>query len=436
MSSIRLHLRRLSTVVGLCLVGPISGAARADDAAMPTFYRDVLPILQDSCQDCHRPSGTNFGGMVAPMSLLTYEEVRPWARAIARQVSAREMPPWDADPAFHGVFANERTLSEEQIAAIRGWVAAGAPAGDAADAPPPRAFASVGGWLHGLPDLVVDLPVAYEIGDAVADQYTAFAVDLTPEMLPEDVYIQGFQCKPGTDIVHHFNAHILYPDAEGRLPPPPDKPESATVAPQGAGMYLGGVSSGSGATMYPEGYGIPLRRGTRVTFDIHYHKEPGPGTRVVDRASQIGFYFTKEPPRSAVGGVSLFEFDIEIPPGVAEHRIGPIARPVPQDSEIVALMPHMHMRGKRAKFEAFYPDGSHEVLLEVPTYDFSWQTVYYYETLKPVPEGTRIEYTAWYDNSEAYGALRGFDPTQTVRFGQASTDEMTMGFVMLAPVVD
>ena len=370
------------------------------------------------------------------MSLMTYEEARPWARAIARQVGTREMPPWDAAADFNGVFANERVLTDPEIERIRRWAAGGAPKGDPAHAPAPRRFEATGGWLHGEPDLVVDLPTAYTVGDEIADQYTAFAVDIGPETLPDDVYIRGFQCKPGTPIIHHFNAHILYPDADGKLPPPPTVPESSTVAPQGAGIYLGGVSSGSGATMYPEGYGIPLRKGTRVTFDIHYHKEAGPGTAVTDSTSQIGFYFTREPPKSAVSGVSLFHFDIEIAPGEADHRIGPISRPVPADSEIVALMPHMHMRGKRAKFEAFYPDGSSEILLEVPEYDFSWQTVYYYDELKPVPKGTRIEYTAWYDNSADYGALRGFDSSQTVRFGQASTDEMTMGFVMLAPQVD
>ena len=421
----------------LVALAPVAVSAQAgSDPESVTFYRDVLPILQENCQDCHRSSGTNYGGMVAPMSLLTYEDARPWARSIARQVSARNMPPWHAAPDFHGVFANERTLSEEEIGVLLGWASQGARRGAPEDAPPPRTFEAVGGWLHGEPDLVVDLPISYEVGDDVEDRYTAFAVDLTPEMLPEDVYIRGFQCKPGVKIVHHFNAHILYPDAEGELPPPPDKPESATVAPQGAGIYLGGVSSGSGATMYPEGYGIPLRRGTRVTFDIHYHKEAGPGTRVVDGASQIGFYFTREPPKSPVSGVSLFHFDIEIPPRDGDHQIGPISREVREDSEIVALMPHMHMRGKSAKFEAFYPDGTREVLLEVPSYDFSWQTVYYYDELKSVPKGTRIEYTAWYDNSEEYADLRGFDSSQTVRFGQASTDEMVMGFVMLAPVVE
>lgn len=423
----------LISMVPLVLLTP-PGASAADPP--PTYYRDLVPILQEHCQDCHRESGKNYGGMVAPMALESYQEVRPWARSIARQVKAREMPPWDADRAFHGVFANERTLEDEEIGTILAWVRAGAPAGDPADAPPRRRFEPSHGWLNGPPDLVLTIPAAYEVRDGVDDVYTAFAVDLTPEMLPEDVYIRGFQCKPGVKIIHHFNAHVLYPDADGSLPPPPTVPESTSISPRGAGMYLGGVSSGTDANLYPDGYGLLLKKGTRVTFDIHYHKEPGPGTGVVDDASQIGFYFAKEPPRSPLSGLGLFQFDIDIAPGVEEHRIGPVSKPVLRDSKIVSLMPHMHMRGKRARFEAVYPDGSREVLLEVPTYDFSWQTVYYYKELKPLPRGSTVEFTAWYDNSEAYSQERGFDAAQRVSFGQKSTDEMMMGFVMLAPVVE
>lgn len=403
--------------------------------AEPTYYGTVASILQEHCQDCHRTAGKNFGGMVAPMALTSYEEVRPWAKSIARQVESREMPPWDADPAFHGVFANERTLDEKEITTILDWTRAGAPAGNPADAPAPRTFASNGGWLEGTPDLVLDIPMAYTIDDETGDVYTAFTVDLTPEMLPADTYIRGFQCKPGVKIIHHFNAHVLAPDANGELPPPPSEPESSSISPQGAGMYLGGVASGTDANMYPEGYGLLLEKGTRVTFDIHYHKEPGAGTEVTDDSSQIGFYFSKEPPKSRLSGVSLFHYSIDIAPGESEYKIGPVRRPVPVESEIVALMPHMHTRGKAAKFEAIYPDGSREILLEVPRYDFAWQTVYYFKDMKPLPEGTELEFTAWYDNSEEYAEERGFDPEQRVNFGQKSSDEMMMGFVTLAPVI-
>ena len=416
----------------------LAAAPAAHGAALdaPTFYGDVLAILQHKCQDCHRPVGSNFGGMVAPMSLMTYDETRPWAKAISREVSRGEMPPWDADRKFNGVFANERTLSEEQTATLVRWVETGAPAGDPASAPPARVFESTDGWIQGEPDLVLTIPVAYEVGDDVSDVYTAFPVDLTPEMLPDDVYIRGFQCKPGTPIIHHFNANLLPPDENGELAPPPTRIESDAIAPEDSGRYLGGVASGAGANWYPEGYAVKIPKGSRITFDIHYTKDKGPGTRVVDSTSQVGFYFSKEPPKHVVSILNAALFNIDLPPGRAEYRLGPASIEVPQDSEILALTPHMHTRGKGAKFVAFYPDGTTEVLLEVPTYDFAWQTAYYYDQLKQIPAGTRLEFTAWYDNSPDYAAARGFDPAEHVRFGRWSSDEMMMGFVLLAPTGD
>ena len=426
--------RLVSTIIGSGSLVVFAFAGHARPALdQPTFYADVLPILQAECQDCHREAGSNFGGMVAPMALTSYDEARPWARSIARQVSSREMPPWDADPEFHGVFANERSLSDAEIDTILRWVESGAPAGDASAAPPPREFASTDGWIFGEPDLVLTIPVAYEVGDDVSDVYTGFAVDLTEEMLPEDVYIRGFQCKPGTPIIHHFNANLLPPDENGELPPPPTRFESDTIAPENSGSYLGGVASGAGANWYPEGYAVEIPKGSRITFDIHYTKEKGPGTRVVDSTSQVGFYFAKKKPERIVDIVNIARFDIDLPPGSESYQLGPASTTIEQDSEILALTPHMHLRGKAARFEAFYPDGRSEVLLEVPSYDFAWQTAYYYDQLKQVPAGTRIEFTAWYDNSPEYAALRGFDSEKHVRFGRWSSDEMMMGFLLLAP---
>jgi hypothetical protein len=396
-----------------------------------TFYKDVLPILQDNCQDCHRPAGSNFGGMIAPMALTTYKEVRPWSKSIAKQVQSRAMPPWDGDPAQHGTFRNERHLSDEEIAIITGWVAGGVSRGNPKDAPEPREFESVDGWIIGEPDLVVTMEKPYRVGDDVYDLYTAFAVDLTDEDLPEDMYITSFQCKPGSNVIHHFNCHLLAP-VNGKLPPKPDHPESATVSPRGAGTYLGGISSGSDPVVWPDGFGIPLKKGTRVTFDIHYHKEPGAGTGVYDQ-SQIGFKLTKKPPNRVMGGANpLMRFDINIQPGEKDYKIGPVAQVLKSDIDVVSLMPHMHMRGSRAKFEAFYPDGTSEILLNVPEYDFAWQTVYYYDDLKRLPKGTRIEFTAWYDNSPEFAEKRGFDSTQPVVYGGKSSDEMMMGFLMSA----
>lgn len=416
------------TAAALVLVSSVAFAA-------PTFYADVLPILQESCQECHRPEGVNIGGMVAPFSLMTYEEARPWAKAIARKVEAREMPPWHAAKQFDGVFANERVLTDAEIETLVRWAETGARAGTPADAPSERSFANHDGWMIGEPDLVVPMPEPFFVDDDVYDLYTAFAVDLTEEQLPGDRWITAFQCKPGSKFIHHFNCHLLPPGKDGYLPPKPDSPISSSISPRGAGQYIGGVSSGTDASVFPDGMGIPLPKGTRVTFDIHYHKEPGPGTGGYDQ-SEIGFRLTDQQPvrQMGAGPGPLFIFDINIPPNAEHYQLGPISQTFKQDADIISLMPHMHKRGAAAKFELFYPDGTNEVILEVPKYDFEWQTVYYLKDFKRVPAGTRVEFTAWYDNTPEKAALRNFDHNKTVTFGQTSNDEMMMGFMMTAEV--
>lgn len=403
----------------------------AGAAERTTFFKDILPVLQENCQECHRPAGANFGGMVAPMALTTYKEVRPWSKSIVKQIMSKEMPPWDAAVEHHGEFRNERTLTDDEIALITGWVNAGAPRGNPKDAPEPVVYNDVDGWVIGEPDLVVSMPQAYHVSDDVYDLYTQFYVDLDDTQLPEGKWITSFQCKPGSNIIHHFNCHLLAP-TDGELPPPPTSAVSTTIAPQNAGNYLGGISSGSEPVFWPEGFGVPLETGSRVTFDIHYHKEPGPDT-AVDDLSQIGFLLTDEKPAREMGGASpMMRFDINIAPGESRYQLGPASQILKDDIEVIGYMPHMHMRGKEALFEAIYEDGTKETLLYVPRYDFAWQTVYYYDKLKTIPKGTKIQYTAWYDNSPEYGEQRGFDATETVKFGQRSSDEMMMGFMMTA----
>jgi mono/diheme cytochrome c family protein len=442
--AMRLSLTRLLAVVslpvavGLCAPALAATNTTADTTPAPTFYREVLPILQENCQECHRSAGTSFGGQLAPMGLETYDEARPWAKAIAKNVESRAMPPWDASPRHKGVFLNERSLENDEIATLVRWAATGAPAGNPKDAPPAKVFVNHDGWMIGEPSLIVKMPEPYFVKDDVKDLYAAFYVDLTDEMLPKDMWIKAFQCKPGSRIIHHFNAHLAYPDEEGGLPEPPSFPGEGQLAPPRAGTFIGGIASGTDSLPLPEGFGIPLKKGTRVTFDVHYHKEPGEGTGVWDR-SEIGFLLTDTPPSRVMGGNidrrgPLGVYQIEIPPGAKAHQLGPVTATFTQDSEIINLMPHMHMRGAAAKFEAIYPDGTREVLLDVPEYDFSWQTVYRYKDLKFVPAGTKIEYTAWYDNTPERGERYGFDPAQTVTFGEESTDEMMMGFVTSAAV--
>jgi len=373
-------------------------ALGGDTGERVTFYRDVLPILQQNCQSCHRPFGLNLGGMVAPMAFLEYRDVRPWARSIARQVEARNMPPWHASDAQSGLFDNERRLSESEIATLVAWAGTGAVAGDLADAPPAIEWPQ-SEWAF-EPDLVVEMPEPFLVEDDVEDLYMDFPVTITEEMLPAPRWIRMSQAKGGSPVVHHIIARPI-----------------------------GGMAPGADYTIYPDGFGALLEPGDTVVFNMHYHKEAGPGTAVWDR-SKVAVKFHDQPVTHPITTRPVGNGTFEIPPGHADWRVG-AAQVFDEDITIVALLPHMHLRGKDAKYTAFYPDGSSEVLLEVPKYDFNWQTRYQYRVLKQIPAGTRIEFVAHYDNSAANPANP--DPGEAVRYGEPTTAEMMLGWMTYAP---
>jgi hypothetical protein len=391
----------------------------------PTFYRDVLPILQESCQTCHRGVGANTGGMVAPMSLMTYDETRPWAKSIAKAVAAREMPPWFATEATRGQFHDERVLTPEQIDTITRWASTGAAAGDAADAPPVKHFVQDenAGWSFRQPDLVVPMPEPYFVADDVEDLNINFQTVLTEEQLPADTWFQGLEFRVGGRQVHHMCASAFAPG----------ETESFQVGELGRNG-LGCIALGAGPTFLPEGFAQLLKKGSRIRFSMHYHKEPGPGTGFTDR-SELGFYFARGPVKhqtvyDAIGNVSF-----EIPPGNQRWRVGS-AQVFPEDTYLLALWPHAHLRAVAARYELRTPDGKTELLLDVPHYDQEWQVVYRYLEPKRIPAGSRLEVSLWYENSPQRGSERGFDPQQATTFGPATTDEMMIGFLNWAPAAE
>lgn len=389
----------------------VAPAAADDDNATPdrsvTFYRDVLPILQEKCQDCHRPSGANFSGMVAPMSLLTYQEVRPWAKSIAERVRAREMPPWDAAQEFHGIFLNERTLNDEQVETVVRWAQSGAQAGNPAEGPAPRVFPEIeGGWALGQPDLVVSIPEPFLLKDEINDLYITFFTDIPESDLAEDRFVKSVEFKPGP-AVHHIISNV------------------------------GGLAPGTDPTVYPEGFASVLRKGTQVRWQMHYHKEAGPGTAVVDE-TQVGIRFhPKEMKiRYTIEGSNIGNHTFEIPPAHAHWEVG-AARIFEKDTFLYTLLPHMHLRGKAAEYVAIYPDNTRETLLVVPAYDFNWQTRYIYREPKFIPGGTRIEVRMWFDNSpERSRQFPEVDANKAVRFGGPTTDEMMLGWYSTITPVD
>ena len=395
-------------------------ASNSSDAGDITFHKDVQAIFQANCTSCHRPDGVELGGMIAPMPLTTYEEVRPWARSIAKKVQSKEMPPWFASPEFHGVFANERTLTDEQIETVVSWARSGAPKGDPADAPePPSTDGVYNGWSIGKPDLVIDLAEPFWIDDDVRDLNISLKAEMiTAEMLPEARWIESIEFKPGSDAVHHIIASTRAADAE---------------APGATGM-LGGIAPGTEPFALPKGFGRQLMPGSQVYMQMHYNKEPGEGSGRWDK-SQIAFKF--KPKDEPVEHVAVWEAignrDFEIPPNVENWKVG-ASMIFEREATIFALLPHMHLRGKYAKYVAYYPNGTEETLLEVPWYDWNWQTNYEFKEPKVIPAGTRVEVTMFFDNTKEREELiraggSEINSQRAVRFGGPTYDEMMLGFV-------
>jgi len=399
----------------MCLMGaPLAFAAGA-----VTFTKDVLPILQENCQNCHRPTGANLSGMVAPMSFMNYQETRPWAKAIAKAVETRDMPPWLATEATHGVFRNERILTEDEIATISQWVKSGAKRGNPADAPAPVEWGDQV-WSIGEPDLVIDFPEPFFVEDEVEDLYQNIEIVLTKEMLPEDRYIRALQYRPGSEAVHHIIGYSSSPDAEG--------------GDRMGRQQLGGMAPGTDPNVLPDGFGILLKVGSTITQQMHYHKEPGAGTGVWDN-SQLAIVFQKEEVTHPITIEPVAYGNFEIPPHQKAWKVG--ARKTFENPIIVtSLMPHMHLRGTAARYFAHYPDGSKELLLDVPVYDFNWQTDYFYKEPKHLPAGSSIQVEMFFDNSEDRAAFTEINPGRAVRFGGPTTDEMDLMWMTYTEVTD
>lgn len=394
-------------------------------AAPPTFTKDVLPILQENCQTCHRPSGDNMSGMIAPMSLMNYQEVRPWAKAIMRAVESKTMPPWFASEKFNGHFKNERTLTAEEINTFVTWVKTGAKRGNPSDAPAPVKFRE--GFVMGEPDLLINFNEPFFVKDDVQDLYYNENIKLTEEMMPEDSFITEVEFIPGSEVVHHIIAYASNPESEYVSDIESDTDlEGADEEELRGRTMLGGLAPGTDPGYYPEGFAFPIKKGAEITFAMHYHKEAGPGTGVFDD-STMAMKFATEKPQHSMNFTTIAHGAFEIPPNTKDWVVSG-ARTFDEDILLLNLFPHTHLRGVASTYTAFYPDGTVEDLLETPNYDFNWQIYYYFQEPKFIPKGTRIEVELVYDNSPENGERAGFNSNRAVRFGGPTTDEMDLGW--------
>jgi hypothetical protein len=385
---------------GVTVLTVSGGNAWAQARQAPTFTKDVAPILQRSCQNCHRP------GSIGPMALLTYEDARPWARSIRSRVSLRTMPPWHVDREAGTLhkFKDDPSLSESEVATIVAWVDGGTPRGNPGDMPAPKVFDDSGRWHIGKPDLIVTMPVEATIAPAGPDWWANY---LANSGLTEDRYIKAVEAKPGQGaaarVVHHEVASLVFPDGSG------------------GGGTLVEYAVGKNGDVFPDGAGKLMKAGAQVRFNMHYHSV---GEEITDR-SQVGFVFYPKGyvPKHVINTVLAPNADdLDIPAGADNVRSDAYYK-MDRPARLVGFMPHMHNRGKRQCLEAIYPSMVVEQLNCV-NYDFNWQIVYNYaDDVAPLlPAGTIMHVISWHDNSA--GNKNNPDPRNWVGFGNRTTDDM------------
>jgi peroxiredoxin len=395
-----------STPVAGCLIGRVAPAK--NDGAI-TFTKHVAPLLQKHCQECHRP------GMIGPMALLTYEDASAWSAMIREVIEERRMPPWHADPKF-GKFANDRSLPRQDRDTLLAWIEQGCAKGDAKDMPPPREFSS-SEWLIGKPDVVFQMPTTYKVPAQTPRGGIPYQYFIVPTGFKEDRWVQAVEAKPGNRaVVHHI---LIY---------------ARTLAKGNAQDGIGdgllvAQAPGELPTVLPAGSAKKVPKGAAIVFQMHYTPN---GTEQTDR-SAVGIIFAKEPPRHEVRTRAIATRRLSIPPGDGNYK-ATAATTFPQDTLLLSMLPHMHLRGKSFEYRATYPDGKEETLLAVPRYDFGWQANYRLAQPLRLPAGTRIDCTAFFDNSDKNPWNP--DPTATVRWGDQTWQEMMIGFVDYAVIND
>jgi hypothetical protein len=371
-------------------------AALTANAAPLTFHKDVEPILQRHCQSCHRP------GESAPMSLLTYAQTRPWAKAIRASVFTGKMPPWQADP-HYGKFSNDPSLAPAEKQTLISWADIGAPEGDPVDAPKPIAFPQ--GWRIPKPDAIFEMPQDFTVPAKGALDYQYIAV---PTHFTEDKWVEMAEVRPGDpSVVHHA---IVMVDTGGG---------------EATEEYLAGYAPGMTPQMWKPGQARRIKAGASLVFQMHY----SPTGKACKDRTRIGLVFARAPVAEQIVAMQVLYPTLAIPPGNSNYRVEASAV-MPQTVRLAGMRAHMHLRGKSFQFRAIYPTGESEILLNIPKFDFDWQPYYYLETPKILPRGTRIVCTAYFDNSA--NNIVNPDPTKLIHWGPQSWDEMMIGWLDLA----
>jgi len=408
----------------------LAGSVALSASTNVTFHKDVEPLLQKHCQTCHHP------GDIAPMSFMSYKDARPWAKAIKTAVISKKMPPWFADPK-HGHFANDTSLPQSAIDTLVAWADSGTKEGDVTDAPKPLDFST--GWYIGKPDAIVKVPKPFKVPASGTVPYQYIRI---PTGFTEDKWVTAIEVRPSNRaVVHHINASTLSPSntgtrgglkpgeyyaldieagnralvAAGKEPP--------MFARAGEDELLEVYVPGTVAKPLKPGQARLIHKGSDIMLQLHYTATTG---KPEEDWASVGFLFTDKPPVERIRGALILNAHFTLPAKDGNARVEARAM-VANDMKLVAMLPHMHVRGKDFEYRAIYPTGESEILLKVSKYDFHWQLNYYLKEPKVLPKGTILECIAHYDNSA--NNPDNPNPNVDVHYGEQTWEEMLNGFM-------
>jgi Copper type II ascorbate-dependent monooxygenase, C-terminal domain len=440
----------LKSWIALVMLAPGVVFAAPPASTQITFTHDVAPLLYKHCVGCHHPND------IAPMSLLTYKDARPWASAVKEAVLSRKMPPWQADSRY-GHFTNDPRLTPRELAVIQQWVDQGAKEGDPADLPPTPKFET--GWKIGQPDAVIPIPNDFVVKPNAPDEYVYLRA---PTNFNEDRWVTAVELKPGNRrVVHHAHVYV-YKDKKASSEDAKDDNASkddkkASVEPfvkrdglnhinpampviddgcnapddgnvpggkRSENNILGSYLPGKEPDVFPLGLARKIPKGAILEFQIHYNAN-SISKEETDRTS-VGLIFAKEPPAQPLRRLDISNYLFQIPAEDPDHKVT-ACYTFDRDVNLMSYTAHMHLRGKDMTFQAVHPDGRRETLLSVPNYDFNWQTEYRLQNHVPIERGTRIVITAHFDNSK--NNRYNPDPAKTIRWGEPSREEMMDGWL-------
>jgi mono/diheme cytochrome c family protein len=404
-----------------------AGGSWSASASLPaqnepvTFSNQIVRLFQKNCQACHHP------GDIAPFSLMTYQDAYRRARAIKAITQDRYMPPWKPVDGC-GEFRNKRGLTDEEIATIARWVDAGAPEGNPADLPPPLEFPD--GWTLGKPDLVITPDEEYMPDPTISDIYRCFSI---PTNVTEDQYITKMEIRPSNrKIVHHM---MLFLDVDGKSVAADEADPGLGYTCAGdfgflpvkdpLGFFIGGWTPGATPLTLPEGVGIFVPAHSRIVLQIHYRPNGEPES---DR-TQVGLYFAHGPIQKKLHVLPVLNTKFTIPPGDPHYKVT-ASLPIPPgtDMHALAILPHMHLLGQQIQVNAVSPNGATTCLVKIDDWNFHWQDNYLFADPVPLPGRTRLELTAYYDNSEN-NPNNPHSPPQPVSWGGSTFDEMCVAFI-------